>query len=220
MTAPVLRRSISVMGTGATVELHEPLSLRDAERLAEGVFAWLHAVDHGFSTFRAGSWVLSGTDLAVATSGTYERDPHVVNPRTGRPESALRSVTVVGRDLADADAYATAALAMGRAGLAWLARLAGHQAAVVAEDGTWYRSGNLPEAGCGPRGRRLERFLSIRQGGLSGPAGTVVFVHSRHTRSTHAQQAVENPDRGRSHARRNHDRRLGRRWGGPGREQQ
>jgi hypothetical protein len=39
------------MGTGATVELHEPLSLRDAERLAEGVFAWLHAVDHGFSTF-------------------------------------------------------------------------------------------------------------------------------------------------------------------------
>jgi thiamine biosynthesis lipoprotein len=59
-------------------------------------------------------------------------------------------VTVVGRDLADADAHATAALAMGRAGLAWLARLAGYQAAVVAEDGTWYRSGNLPEAVAAP----------------------------------------------------------------------
>jgi hypothetical protein len=88
MTAPVLRRSISVMGTGATVELYEPLSLRDAERLAEGVFAWLDAVDHGFSTFRAGSGVLSGTDLAVATSGTYERGPHVVNPHWPARERA------------------------------------------------------------------------------------------------------------------------------------
>src|SRR4051812_26376331 len=57
------------------------------------------------------SWVLTVTDRAVATSGTYERGDHVWNPRTGKPAHGLRSVTVVGADLALADAYATAALA-------------------------------------------------------------------------------------------------------------
>jgi FAD:protein FMN transferase len=89
-------------------------------------------------------WVLSGTDLAVATSGTYERGPHVIDPRTGRPATALRSVTVVGTDLGDADAYATAALAMGEAGLAWLARLPGYESAVVTQAGRAYRSDGLP----------------------------------------------------------------------------
>src|SRR5258705_16727 len=40
------------------------------------------------------AWVLAGADLAVATSGTYERGLHVINPRTGQPATALRSVTV------------------------------------------------------------------------------------------------------------------------------
>jgi thiamine biosynthesis lipoprotein len=88
-------------------------------------------------------WILTGTDLAVATSGTYERGPHVIDPRTGRPAVVLRSVTVVGRDLALADGYATAAVAMGTAGLDWLARLPGHESAVVAEDGSSYRSAGL-----------------------------------------------------------------------------
>jgi thiamine biosynthesis lipoprotein len=89
-------------------------------------------------------WLLTGSDLAVATSGTYERGLHVINPRTGTPASLLRSVTVVGRDLAEADAYATAAVAMGRAGLNWLASLDGYECAVVMEDGTAYRSAGLP----------------------------------------------------------------------------
>ena len=49
------------------------------------------------------SWVLSVTDGAVATSGTYERGEHVWNPRTGKPARGLRSVTVTGPDLARAD---------------------------------------------------------------------------------------------------------------------
>jgi FAD:protein FMN transferase len=83
----------------------------------------------------------------VATSGTYERGLHVVNPRTGVPAAALRSVTVVGRDLSDADAYATAAVAMGLPALDWLARL-DYEVAVVAEDHTYYRSAGLPEIRC------------------------------------------------------------------------
>ena len=81
-------------------------------------------------------------DGAVATSGTAERGPHVVDPHTGRPALELASVTVVGASLVAADAYATAALAMGRSALAWLERLAGHDAYVVDADGdSWWTAG-------------------------------------------------------------------------------
>jgi FAD:protein FMN transferase len=89
-------------------------------------------------------WAIAGSDLAVATSGTYERGPHVLNPRNGQPETTLRSVTVVGRDLAVTDAYATAAVAMGGHGRAWLAGLADYESAVVMEDGTCLRSAGFP----------------------------------------------------------------------------
>jgi len=88
--------------------------------------------------------VLAVSDVGIATSGTYERGFHVVNPRTGKPADALRSVTVVGPDLGIADAYATAASAMGLAGLGWLARRPGHEVAVVTEDGEGFCSAGLP----------------------------------------------------------------------------
>jgi FAD:protein FMN transferase len=90
---------------------------------------------------------LTGTDLAVATSGVYERGHHVIDPRRGVPARGLRSVTVVGPDLGVADAYATAAVAMGTAGTGWLARLAGHEFAVVTEDGRCLHSHRLPLSG-------------------------------------------------------------------------
>ena len=60
--------------------------------------------------------VLEVEDLAVATSGEYEQGAHIIDPRTGHPPTGLLSVTVVGPDLALADAYATAAFAMGADG--------------------------------------------------------------------------------------------------------
>ncbi|MFF3908787.1 FAD:protein FMN transferase [Streptomyces sp. NPDC001848] len=64
-------------------------------------------------------------ELAVATSGTAERGAHIVDPRTGRSAvTDLLAVTVVGPSLIWADAWATAAFAMGsRAGLTWLESL-------------------------------------------------------------------------------------------------
>jgi FAD:protein FMN transferase len=88
--------------------------------------------------------VVTGTDLAVATSGLYERGLHVIDPRTGQPADLLYSVTVVGRECGVADAYATAAVAMGRAGLEWLAGLPDHETAVIMSDGTAYTSAGLP----------------------------------------------------------------------------
>ena len=61
---------------------------------------------------------------AVATSGAYERGLHVVDPHTGRPPAGTLSVTMIDRTLAQADAHATAAFAMGSRGPAWAARLA------------------------------------------------------------------------------------------------
>jgi FAD:protein FMN transferase len=78
--------------------------------------------------------VVEVEDLAVATSGQYERGAHILDPHTGAPPSGLLSVTVVGPELATADAYATAAFAMGAAGPAWTATLAGHEAMCITSD--------------------------------------------------------------------------------------
>ncbi|HEX8346914.1 MAG TPA: FAD:protein FMN transferase [Actinoplanes sp.] len=108
---------------------------------------WRVGVRHPWQPDRL-SWVLGVTDLAVATSGSYERGDHVRNPRSGGPATGLRSVTVVGPDLALADAYATAAFAMGEAGLTWLATLAkrGYESAAVTDDGRAFTSPGLPVA--------------------------------------------------------------------------
>jgi thiamine biosynthesis lipoprotein len=74
-------------------------------------------------------------DGAVATSGTYERGEHVVDPHSGRPSTGLVSLTVTGGSLAYADAYATAAFAMGRNGPAWIAGLDDYEAFAVTADG-------------------------------------------------------------------------------------
>jgi thiamine biosynthesis lipoprotein len=78
--------------------------------------------------------VLEVEDLAVATSGEYERGAHILDPHTGRPPAGLLSVTVVGPDLALADAYATAAFAMGAEGPAWTATLDGYDAMCITSD--------------------------------------------------------------------------------------
>jgi len=106
---------------------------------------WRIGIRHPWEADKT-SWVLSVADGAVATSGTYERGEHVWNPRTHEPARGLRSVTVTGPDLARADALATAGLAMGEAGIAWLAdRIAeGYESAVVTDDGRAFTSPGLP----------------------------------------------------------------------------
>ena len=59
-------------------------------------------------------------DSRIATSATYERGAHIIDPSTGEATAAVASVTVVGPDLTFADAYATAVFVMGIDGLVWL----------------------------------------------------------------------------------------------------
>jgi FAD:protein FMN transferase len=78
--------------------------------------------------------VVAVEDLAVATSGEYERGAHILDPHTRARPSGLLSVTVVGPDLGTADAFATAAFAMGAGGPAWTGTLTGYDAMCVTSD--------------------------------------------------------------------------------------
>jgi len=84
-------------------------------------------------------------DRAVATSGSYRRGfdiagrhySHIVDPRTGRPESKVVSATVVADRAADAGALATAFCVLTPADSARLAStVAGAEFVIVLEDGT------------------------------------------------------------------------------------
>jgi thiamine biosynthesis lipoprotein len=72
---------------------------------------------------------------AVATSGTYERGAHVLDPRTQRAATGAVSATVVGPDLALADALATGLVAAGEPGMEAVVRLPGYSAMIVGDDG-------------------------------------------------------------------------------------
>jgi thiamine biosynthesis lipoprotein len=83
---------------------------------------WRIAVERPSQGRRLVQGGLLTTNLAVATSGDYrnffafnnQRYSHTVNPKTGRPvRHRLASVTVVADNAADADAWATALLALG-----------------------------------------------------------------------------------------------------------
>ena len=86
--------------------------------------------------------VVAGRDFAVATSGVAERGAHIIDPYTGQPPVGLASITVVGATLAETDAFATAAFAMGSAARDWVESLDGYEAfAITAAGATWQTSG-------------------------------------------------------------------------------
>ena len=95
---------------------------------------WLVGIQHPTIRDRVAK-VVAANDLAVATSGAYARGDHVVDPHTRRPPRGVLSVTITGPDLATADAFATAAFAMGEAGPSWTARLVGYEALTILADG-------------------------------------------------------------------------------------
>ncbi len=76
----------------------------------------------------------------LATSGTAARGAHIVARGSDAPASGLTAVSVAGPSLMWADVYATAAMAMGREGIDWLAGLPGHTWLVVTDQGRVVRS--------------------------------------------------------------------------------
>lgn len=76
--------------------------------------------------------VLSVSNCGVATSGTYVRGQHIYNPKNKvGPITDIVSLTVVGPDIYEADRLATAAFAMGRAGILFIENLDGFEAYMI-----------------------------------------------------------------------------------------
>jgi FAD:protein FMN transferase len=86
------------------------------------------------------STISAAGPFAIATSGTYERGAHIIDPHVGRPVADIASATVTGPDLTFADAYATAVFVMGEVGIEWIDGIPGYEAVVIRHDGIVVRS--------------------------------------------------------------------------------
>jgi thiamine biosynthesis lipoprotein len=96
---------------------------------------WRIGIQHPLEP-QAVAKVVEGDDLAVATSGGYERGDHVRDPHSDYAPAGILSVTITGPELGTADAYATAAFAMGgHRAPNWTARLRGYEAMTILTDG-------------------------------------------------------------------------------------
>jgi FAD:protein FMN transferase len=73
---------------------------------------------------------------AVATSGSYERGPHLLDPFTRQPAGRAASATVTGPSLALADALATALAVGGDDVLGLLPALDGYAGYLIRQDGS------------------------------------------------------------------------------------
>jgi FAD:protein FMN transferase len=80
---------------------------------------------------------------AIATSGSYERGSHLIDPFTGGLASRAASATVTGPSLALADALATAVAAGGDEALSIVARLKDYAGYLIRPDGSEADTGNM-----------------------------------------------------------------------------
>jgi thiamine biosynthesis lipoprotein len=83
---------------------------------------------------------------AIATSGSYERGNHLIDPHSGRPMARAASASVTGPDLGLADALATALAVAGSPGLEVIEALEGYEALIIALDGTRHWTEHFPFA--------------------------------------------------------------------------
>lgn len=76
--------------------------------------------------------VLAVSDCGVATSGTTIRGQHIYNPHNlDQPITDILSLTVIGPNVYEADRFATAAFAMGRAGIGFIEELDGFEGYLI-----------------------------------------------------------------------------------------
>jgi thiamine biosynthesis lipoprotein len=83
---------------------------------------------------------------SIATSGGYERGPHLIAPVTGQPTARVASASVTGPDLGLADALATGLAVAGTAGLRFVEAVAGYAALTIGFDGTRTSTPGFPLA--------------------------------------------------------------------------
>jgi FAD:protein FMN transferase len=119
------------------------IALRGEPRPGE---PWRIGVRHPDDASKSAAVLHGAGRLAIATSATYERGAHIIDPSTGEPTADLASVTIVGPDLTYADAYATSVFVMGVDGLNWLVeRHPDYAGFVITHDGQAVSTPNLAD---------------------------------------------------------------------------
>ncbi|CAN5369416.1 FAD:protein FMN transferase [soil metagenome] len=97
------------------------------------------------------SW-LNITDMAIATSGNYEKFvlienkkySHTIDPKTGLPVHGIKSVTIISPNAEIADAMATPVMIMGiKAGLHMINQVKGIACIIIDEQDNLYTSANI-----------------------------------------------------------------------------
>ena len=92
------------------------------------------------------------SDLAVATSGNYEKFimidgkkySHTINPLTGLPVTGIKSVTIITTNAEIADAMATPVMIMGiNTGLDLINQMKNIEAVIIDDDNRLYTSNNI-----------------------------------------------------------------------------
>lgn len=88
----------------------------------DGGGPWRVGIQHPHDQMAIAAVLQTDVRAAIATSATYARGQHIVDPHAAEAPRGLVSVTVIGEgELATADAYATAIFAMGPRGPQWAA---------------------------------------------------------------------------------------------------
>ncbi len=119
-------------------------------RRGEGQPEWIILLEHPDDTSRViGKIPLDGS--AIAASAPNRRKwgdglHHLIDPRTGKPATGVKSTFVIARQGVDADAYATALFAAGFAGsIALCAKLPIEALVISSEDKLFYTRGFAAE---------------------------------------------------------------------------
>ena len=95
---------------------------------------------------------LNITDMAIATSGNYEKYiivngkkySHTINPRTGLPVRGIKSVTIISPNAEIADAMTTPVMIMGiKAGLDMINQIRDIEAIIIDDDDKIYKSSHI-----------------------------------------------------------------------------
>jgi thiamine biosynthesis lipoprotein len=97
---------------------------------------------------------------AIATSGGYERPGELLDPHNHLPAARLVQATVIGEDLALADAYATALVVRGEQGLAMVEGTP-YEAVIVTHDGRMLATPRFPIAA--PRSHHAESVMEFQR---------------------------------------------------------
>ncbi len=99
--------------------------------------AWKVGIKNPFKVSEIIKVIYLKKNEGIATSGSYERGDHIYNPKNNKQRLVdIVSLTVIGRDVYEADRFATAAFAMQKEGIQFIETMSGLEGYTIDSKGT------------------------------------------------------------------------------------